>query len=731
MTTWTLFLDESGKYEGEYVPGATRERHAVLAGGILCPGAAINLDSSWRQAITRTSSTIVYPPHAVRLGADVRADLYRTAAREIEAAGAIWIFIVDVPPTGGPEQELVAYVRMLADVVDLAGRIAAREGARSLDLRPAQRTVPIEPGLAETARTRGLAARNWPDGSVTVRTLAEVETRQSLDALNRETVGTLGTWPTFASVQVFSAESAQIHPGVAFADLGCHYVYTKLRSHPDISFDDLCAPLTTKAGRAPVLVARGGLRALRQVDRALREVPADLVRAGRAIAMIAGDVEANLTSISPHRALREGTRHSARYLWTSAIDVLGTLPDAKISSITLQLSAQSEVHLALKAGDYEGTWRALLDGWCGSTALAERAREGVTNRETAAVLWRITLACANHRGDLVSAAHAQTECEAIFSKGMSLALLSERLHVRNLANVQLQNRLPALTHEIADLRLALDREATALISAADDAGMVVELAAASPLGPPVALKHAAPEIALWRALVNTDPEFRAPDYDRGKAYGTAARSRAFLGDLASAAALALRARSYFGDSPRDLHFNAAVIARIELERFRLHGGPAAPALVPAMTLSNALKLRSPRAAVDLVRVDRMSRFLVDLLLRALRLGALLPGLSREAWAISLRKLGEDSLFGTLSRGEYRSHPSELVARHAGEVLRVSGDEAGAERWFELSAALSEGGSPEDGTLRRFTPFTRRLAQDPNFTCHDLVGEIMNPPFEYR
>src|SRR5213078_2052439 len=76
------------------------------------------------------------------------------------------------------------------------------------------------------------------------------------------------------------------------------------------------------------------------------------------------------------------------------------------------------------------------------------------------------------------------------------------------------------------------------------------------------------ESRLW-ALAHVSRPSNAPDRERGRCYGTVARSRAFLGEFNRARGTALRARSYFTGSGFDLAFNASVIARIELERIRI------------------------------------------------------------------------------------------------------------------------------------------------------------------
>jgi hypothetical protein len=563
-----------------------------------------------------------------------------------------------------------------------------------------------------------------------VRTLAEIETRQALDALTREPAGALPAWPDLASIEVVSAKSPESHPGIAFADLGCHWIYTTLRDAPDTSLDTLFTPLRTPDAPAPLLAARFALRSLRALDRALREIPADLVRASRTLAVLEGDTAADRDKLSPYRAVREGSVHLGRELWSTAVSRLAaTAPPAR-ARIARALASHADAHLAAKTGDYEGTWRALHEGWAGDTPLARNTREAVSDRELAAQLWRVTMECANHRGDVAAAQNAAASTERMFRRGLSLALLAERLRVRNLAHVVLQNQLPASPEHAPALREALLTDASTLEAAADEAGAVLEVAMPAgycELPPP---PDSPDEASLWRALDHDAPRWQSPDLERGRCYGSVARTHAFLGDVDRALDLALRARSFFADSSIDLAFNASVIARIELERVRRTRRPASAALAAALTLAGVRSLSTPKAALGALVTNPAARFGIDLILRALAWNAGLDGLRPDDWRNALRKSGESSLFGMLSTGEFRSHPTELIARHAAELLRAGGDEPAAQRWFELALALSREAAP-GSTIARFAPFVAALASDPSFTGQGPEGCWLNPTFEYR
>jgi hypothetical protein len=97
----------------------------------------------------------------------------------------------------------------------------------------------------------------------------------------------------------------------------------------------------------------------------------------------------------------------------------------------------------------------------------------------------------------------------------------------------------------------------------------------------------------------------------------------------------------------------------------------------------------------------------------------------------LRDDSSSSLFRALGSGSLRTHPSELIARHAGEWLRSSAAaRSGDRRWFELSLSICNE-SPADSTLRRLSIFTQRLETDPSFTREGPRNALLNPSFEYR
>lgn len=182
--------------------------------------------------------------------------------------------------------------------------------------------------------------------------------------------------------------------------------------------------------------------------------------------------------------------------------------------------------------------------------------------------------------------------------------------------------------------------------------------------------------------------------------------------------------------PGEVHrpaLNAAVLARIFLERARLTGGEE-PALGPALTLAGARPLWDPARAAELVAQAAGQRFNLDLLLRAM-LWSPASAPPRVSWQKALRSKQAGALFGVLEAGP-RSHPTELVARHAAEVLLLAPEGVqDAARWFDLAAAVTA--EVTSGSLAQFGTFTRRLRDGRGPDVSAPPGSIENPTFEYR
>lgn len=706
---WTLAIDESGQFEAQSAGETASDQH-VLLGAVLCPGDAATLDARWTALMKATCKQlgVSYPPHATELDDQAREELVRATSADVAALGGQWIFLVH-PLEARGASDIVLYAKMLGELIDVAARLLVRSGGHKLDVRPAQRTVPLLMKEAFRAEQLGLQRGDvTDDGRIRVRTTAEAEVRQALEALAREPQGALPKPPQLSSVEALTAGGRKAHAGVHLADAGCNRVFRALRQRGPIGHQDLLAMFSPAH---VVMLGRDAARRLRALARSLRNSPPDLVSAARELERMSSRERES------HLAVQEGSRVALAELWSSSLAKLEPHAD---HAVARALFSMADMHLATKSGSYEGVWRALEDAWVGTGALATRLRSALTDRELAARLWRVTLECANHRGDVESAERAEREFAALLQRGHSLVLLAEWSAVLNLAAVRLQNELPAAPEVHDALVQRLRDNAADLVAAADAAGDVVALAMPSPPA------HATPpddadERRLWAAVGRT-PAWSAPDRERGRTYGTAARTHAFLGELDRARELCLKARGFFGDSPFDLRFNASVLARIELERARL-GPPAPPAsvLAAAMRLAGCGELEDPGTVAGRVAKDFGARFALDLVLRQL-LWTVEEDRRRDKWMRALRKDGDQSLLHALSATELRTHPTELISRHAGELL---GSDPAAQRWFELSLAISD--AAPSGTIRRFGELTRRLpgkASGPH-------GCLSNPSFEYR
>jgi hypothetical protein len=295
--------------------------------------------------------------------------------------------------------------------------------------------------------------------------------------------------------------------------------------------------------------------------------------------------------------------------------------------------------------------------------------------------------------------------------------------VENLAVVSCQNELPASETDLPETRGRLEASTKDLVKAAEDAGALIAIAFGDDQD--LEVQPDDEERALWAAARFDAPRFVTPDMERGRSLGTAARSHAFLGSLDEALTLAFRARSLFWGSAFDLTFNASVIARIELERARLGDGKT-DLIGAALTAAGVNAIRKTARLRDaLSKADGSIRFVFDLVLRALLWAPEATGAAVETW---LGALNDDRLYELLATGSMRSHPTELVARHAAELLTRHGNTGAAERWFQLSIALSDAAG-ETSTIRRLGVFTRRLYDGSGAT--GSLASSTNPRFEYR
>lgn len=709
--TWTLYIDESGRFDAE-------ERVALVVGGVLCPGRRPDLDGRRRFRNACDALRIAYPPHATNLTGDTHETLFSAATECVRAADGIWIFVVSGPASNAANA-VSAYVQMLGILVDLTARRLAHEGSQELVVVPAQRTVAMSHEEVRRAGRLGLGREEGtlPSGDgVMFRAWVEGEVRQAIDALAREDAGSLAAFPELAEIDVVRASGVALEPGIAFADFGCNYVYRRVKA----GGVDL-GPLERED---VIVIDRNAAAALRRIDRRLRETPADVHGAARAAAVVRARVEAG--GGSTFAFAQRGSAAAADVLFSRGCEALEKkLPERRCEAVAHALAGAAYAALAGKTGDYEGTWSALSVAWAGDGALAQKLRRAVQDRELGARLWRCTFECANHRGD-VEAARTAGDCfDEVLQGGASLVLVAEDLAMRNFAAVAAQNRLPADEETVGAIREELRAGADELRQRCDDAGDVVEIAITRRGDSPAPrVPDDASEVALWRCF-GREPRWRFPDRERGRLIGTAARSLAFAGELDRALEWGLDARSFFAEG-FDLRFNAAVLGRILLEKARVSGAPDLDRIQPVLDSAGVGGLDA-RSVKKRVEENAAARFELDLVLRAILWA---PGAVRQVsrWRDVLEDDGSSSVFATLAA--LRSHPTELIGRHAGEFLRAAGGHDAARRWFDLSLALSAE-AEKDSAVARFAPFTRWLAQGGTGEPSGREGSVTNPTFEYR
>jgi hypothetical protein len=709
---WTLALDESGQFEegGE---------HLVL-GGVLLPGTPEQSRALARGYLDWCRENLGGKSHATDVVKEMRAAQRAAAARAVEAGGASWLFVVaDAWDRDELRASVGSYVRLLAATVDLAGRLAAYCGVKTLHLRPAQRTIPLRQAAVEAGFVSLSPVTNKEDSAKPLaRPMAEAEVRSALEALAREPCGNLPPIPASGSVRATSANREQAdkveHPGMLLADVGCNGVWHALREGRG-SLSELLGPF-----QPGILVPLLAASKVRSIDRAFRETPAALVRGAKVVAELRANTLGRARNAGDKLALRQGADMLARLIWSESTRCLAGTPDA-VGRARL-LAALGEVELQTYSGSYEGLALALESGWYGEGQLAAEHRACVPTRELAARLWQSSFACANHRGDHLIAQQALKSFEQIAMSAQSLHLSAEALDIRIETVVAHQNAFPCQAEFVATIGAELERSTVELLELARGS----DRAGAAP--PSIPRADSELERELWQAGFGSEPAWQTPNRQLGMSLGTAARSRAFLGHLDEAIALAFESRARF-DSIFDLTMNAAYIARIELERARLERAAAASRarlLAAALGLCGATALATDPDGARLLGERLASRFAFDIALRAL-LWAPEPPFKPT---FLMRWLAEDSFVAAVTRGEMRSHPSELMTRHGAELLRAKGMEKPALRLFDVSLDLCTNAAPNT-TLARFVPFTERLRTDPKFRFSGPPGSLLNPTFEYR
>lgn len=204
------------------------------------------------------------------------------------------------------------------------------------------------------------------------------------------------------------------------------------------------------------------------------------------------------------------------------------------------------------------------------------------------------------------------------------------------------------------------------------------------------------------------------------ALGTLGRTIAFIGKHREARRFLYEARKQFS-STRDLVVNGIYLAHVELDSNVVVPSRFEKALILVVQPEE----RSPEYfATRLAAGDLASRFALNVLLKAIASRLEVWNVDTSAWIASLTAEGSGTLYDLLCR--MRSHPTELVARHAAEVLKSSDLPQAAARWFELGISVGrEGGQ----TLERLAQFTEHLAL--GRAPSGPRGAILNPCYEYR
>lgn len=741
---FTLATDESGDFERD-------GRDRLVVAGVLVSAHPNELDRDLRFHLRDWCSKngVTFPPHATEVrrskGTDGMISLLGVVGEAASIRSGFVVGVIDRARTGDDGiARTLRHARLLGDLADLAARIVATQtgaDAARLAFCTASRSIPaLTHGDADRARAVGLDVVSLQQGAVgknetakRIRGVHGALLRDALDGLRRADRGRLGPWPEIDQILVDSAENPSTNAGVIAADAICNALYN-LEEHE--SSTALASLLTVPPDRV-LVVHRDDLFGLRAMDRALRETVPDLVGAARWRGRLRGHARAPRPLRNRWRATCEGASRVADLLWTSAIDRLGNGLDAagaELLAVTLHDAARLE--LDQKSGSYEGLWDALDSAWCGAHALARALRTHVERPDLAARLWRVCHETANHRGDHASATIARREFETSFRKRPSLSLYVERLAVDNLDVVRLQNRLPAEPEDVEAVMAELDDATSRLAETARTAASLAELAFPSETQDVPASRVAPKREADLRRALGLEPEVRSSlDGDVGRCVGTVARSHAFLGRWRAAIDTLLLARAHFGDSSFDLRFNATVLARMLCEMARTN--VSLPGVDTHAALSLALELAGVdvheplegRALAARCRATPAVRFALDVLLRAaLWAPEVVPEQARHHLVDVFRRGARSDLHEVLSSGDCRSHPTELLARHAGELIRpIASEEARA--WFDLSIALSDE-APAGSTLRAFAPFTRALAEG-RAPIDAPPNTPMNPTFEYR
>lgn len=696
---FTFAFDESGNFD------AVADTPLVI-GGVMMPGDAAALDARLRPRLEAKCKSlgIAWPPHPNKLASGERAELLGEAILLVAEVSGRWLFVVGRAP---PEDEspFARYLHFVRALATMSPRFARVLGGTEIQLENAQRTLMIDRQGLRDLESAGLSKEALiQHEGIRARGLVQADLRSILDAADVLPVQSLG---------VVASESGTAHAALALADVGCNAIQRGQSG----GYEALVQPWTSRSVSAPWIVRVEDVTAVNRIDEAL--LSGHLVDANELLESLRRD------ALAKPDAPRIASYKAADDLLRLRLDVLAKTPQS-FRMLSALLAADASGRLEMTSGTYEGTWRALAQGFFSNkNPLAVAMRENVNDRQRRARLYRLVAECAHLRGDDVNTERAAARFESELSHGVSLSLLSETAVVRNLRVMAIQNALPASDETIDAVTMELT-QATELLR--DTVAQAATLASTtSSLAESGASALPEEEAELWTLLGQPAPA--AVMYDRvlGRCLGTVARSLAFLGRHDDAVRAALGARSYVQGDAFELRNNATSLGRILLDACR-SGGAAErkSAIEKALRLAGASDLVI-REQVLLHLPDAPAlRFSVDLLLRAIIFCPLAVDITlMRSWTADIEKGRSAELYEVLTGSALRSHPSELIARHAGEICT---NDASKHAWLELSREISSAAA-ENSTPRRLEPFTRALLEGAPAT--GTRGSTSNPTFEHR
>lgn len=724
MSTWAFGCDESGRFDRS-------ERNLFVIGGVLLPEprAAQTLARTLQQLCR--SAGIQFPPHATVLhgakGGDVVARLFDATVQWLSKSNGTFVAVACRPGTQGVDRAM--HARMLGALIEIVGRMTAAAGAPRLTLHPASRGFPLgrTNERASAYKKAGVHAEYRDDKTDEaqwhLRGVTGGEVREAIDALRRSSEGWLPPFPMVEEIDIKSAEHRQVHPTVLAADQLCNAIYRKFREDPELCTAALSQHPDWTDERV-VIVEYGLVSDVRAVDDSLRRSPPSLLAMAEASERVLVKEKHPQLGLLPAgvegavRLVEQFWKHSERRFVEA-----GAKAPSKIRAIAQRLMGDARAELDMKHGAYEATSRALRLGFFGSGPLAELVRS-LPDDELRAQMYAATLQCENHRGNVHVSRQAREAFAAIYAQNCSLTLLAQALHVENLANVLEQNELPA-PPEQAPAQMALVTErAEALLDFAERTNQQLGHLALRPNAAPELVSDA--EKRLRRLLQDSGPVWLRRDCGHGRAYGTASRSLAFCGKLEQALQAALQSRRFFANSSQDLNVNACNLARIRAEQARLGQlTPEDELLQYLVELTGGAQMSGVNVAIRELKRNRAARFALDILLRQLRWNVA-PGRKTASIPLLADAGAKNSKLFTFLTTQ-RSHPTELIARHIGELLLRDNHASAADRWFQLSVELTI--DKGETTLGRFTPFTEALRE--GRAADGPPGSVLNPTFEYR